>query len=538
MKVKLRLTLILVSAFILLSYSTYSQTVTKQLYLTDPSQGLDRVDPVATADATTASTTILGQGVPELDMATYIGMGDVDAAIDITVDASGYIYVTGRTNSTNYPVTGGAYDQTHNGGYDAFVTKLDPTGSSIIWSTFLGGSSDDEGNGIEVDGSGNVYVLGETNSSGFPTVNAYDSSLNGDGTTKDVFVAKLSADGGSLLYSTFFGGSDNEDVTTDNMALVGQTVYFAARTRSSDLPLQNAFDSSLGGTFDGSAVAINTSISGAGGLQFSSYIGGSGTDYVRGIDVDGSGNMYIIGFISAGATPWTTPTSGAFDTSIGSGVDGFLLKLSSTGTKLYATYISGNDYEAVQAIHVATDGYVYITGQTESSDFLTTTGAYDETHFGLGNSDVYVYKMDLAGNGSNDLIYGTFLSGSNYEITRGIEVQNGIITVAGYTSSTDFPTVDAFQSFNGVYDVFVSKINPAGNGSNDLVASTYLGGTDYDQGEALALDASGNAYVTGNTYSADFPTTTGAYDETYGGNSPNHDVFVAKVGFDGAQPDP
>ena len=128
---------------------------------------------------------------------------------------------------------------------------------------------------------------------------------------------------------------------------------------------------------------------------------------------------------------------------------------------------------------------------------------------------------------------GTFLSGSNYEITRGIEVQNGIITVAGYTSCTDFPTVDAFQSFNGVYDVFVSKINPAGNGSNHLVASTYLGGTEYDQGETLALDASGDAYVTGNTYSADFPTTTGAYDETYGGNSPNHDVFVAKVGFDG-----
>jgi hypothetical protein len=500
---------------------------TKQLYLTDPSQGLDRIDPVAAADTTTTTTAILGGGEPELEMATYLGAANADFAQAVAVDADGYIYVTGYTLLSDFPTTSGAYDESRNGLNDVFVTKMNPAGSSVIWSTYLGGSGNDEGHGISVDDSGNVYITGHTFSSDFPTVNACDTSLGGD---SDIFVAKLSADGGSLLYSTYLGGSGRETMDDESQVLVGSTVYLQGSTFSADYPLLNAFDSSLGGTKDICVSAVDTSISGSGGLQFSTYVGGSGYDYAGGFDVDAAGNMYIAGFLSSGS--WTTPTTGAFDSTANGDQDGFLLKLGPTGANLYATYIGGNDYDAPNGLTVDSDGFVYLTGITQSTDFPVTAGAFDETATALGNNDVFVVKIDPAGNGADDLIYGTYIGGTNAEYGRSIQVQSGIITVSGYGLSADYPLVDEIQTLGGSADLFISRINPAGNSTSDLIASTYLGGAEYELASAMVLDASGAAYIAGSTKSSDFPATTGAYDETFGGNS-SYDGLIAKIGFTG-----
>ncbi|MBW2430390.1 MAG: SBBP repeat-containing protein, partial [Deltaproteobacteria bacterium] len=239
---------------------------------------------------------------PVLDYATYLGDSDVDQARHVTVDASGNAYVTGSTQSTNFPTTGGAYDTIHNsvGFDDIFVTKFNAAGSGLVYSTFIGGGDDDRGNAIAVDTSGNAYIVGTTTSSNFPTVNAYDTSLGG---TRDAIVAKLSSDGSTLLYSTYYGGSGNDGASVAAMALDSSgNVYFTGQTGSGDLPLANAYDNGLTGPVDVYVAKINTNTPGASGLQYSSYLGGTDQAWYENpgdIGFDGSGNIYVIGNTSA-----------------------------------------------------------------------------------------------------------------------------------------------------------------------------------------------------------------------------------------------
>jgi uncharacterized repeat protein (TIGR02543 family) len=244
-----------------------------------------------------------------------------------------------------------------------------------------------------------------------------------------------------------------------------------------------------------------------------------------GIAVDGSGNAYVTGYTSS----WDFPnTSGCYDTSPGDITDAFLTKIDSTGALLYSTYLGGWGYDRGYGIAVDGSGNAYITGYTNASDFPTTTGAYDTSH--NGDYDIFVTKIDPAGNGTNDLLYSTFLGGSgDYDYGEGIAVDgSGNAYVTGTTNSTDFPTTTGAYdtSYNGDYDIFVTKIDPAGNGINDLLYSTFLGGTDYDYGFGIAVELESALYVTGATWSTDFPTTVGAYDTSSNGE---WDAFLSKI---------
>jgi hypothetical protein len=234
--------------------------------------------------------------------------------------------------------------------------------------------------------------------------------------------------------------------------------------------------------------------------------------------VDGAGNAYVTGFTFSADFP-TTP--GAFDTTFNPGTfDAFVTKLNPAGSALvYSTYLGGASTDQGFGIAVDAAGNAYVTGWTVSADFPTTPGAFDTTAAG---ADAFVTKLNPAGSA---LVYSTYLGGASTDQGFGIAVDGaGNAYVTGLTVSADFPTTPgAFDTtFNGGGDAFMTKLNPAGSA---LVYSTYLGGASNDQGSGIAVDGAGNAYVTGSTFSADFPTTPGAFDTTFNGSI---DAFVTK----------
>jgi len=396
---------------------------------------------------------------PVLAYSTFLGGSGSDAGIAIALDKGGNAYVMGMTFSTNFPITEGAFQTTFG---QVFVTKLNPTGSALLYSTYLGGGT---GRAIAVDADGNAYVTGMTFSTNFPTtLGAFQPTSDGSG---DAFVTKLDPTGSALLYST--------------------------------------------------------------------YLGGSGGEEGKGIAVDAAGNAYVMGTTNSGDFPTTT---GAFQTTFGGGLDNdtFVTKLNPAGNGsldlVYSTYLGGSNEDEGRAIAVDAAGNAYVTGMTFSTTFPTTQGAFQPTSDGSG--DAFVTKLNPAGKGSADLVYSTFLGGSAFDRGNGIAVDAARnVYVTGETVSTTFPTTPgAFQTtFGGVEDAFVTKLNPAGNGSADLVYSTLLGGGAFDRGNGIAVDAAGSAYVTGETSSPAFPTTPDALQRALAGG---RHVFVTKLVPDGS----
>jgi hypothetical protein len=463
---------------------------------------------------------------PGLAYSTFLGGGSADQGSAIAVDGAGSAYVTGLAVSADFPTSAGAFDTTHNGGsFDAIVIKLNASGSELEYATFLGGSADDYGQGIGIDGSGHIYVGGFTGSNDFPTTaQAYDRSYNG---SRDVFIAKLSQSGSALEYSTYLGGSGTEnDLGIGNFTVDSQGyAYATGLTGSSDFPATAGADDA---TFNGGedAYVARLDVSGS-ALVYSTFLGGADFDRGYGVATDGSGSAYVTGLTTSADFP---TTAGAYDTTLGGLGDAFVTKLSPSGSTLaYSTYLGGDEgprcfTDHGEAIAVDHQGSAYVTGLTDQADFPTTVGAYDTALGGFG--DAFVTKLNPAGSA---LAYSTFLGGSGCEQEngRGIAVDDqGRAYVAGETDSADFPTTaGAFDaSFNGQYDdAFLSKLNPSGS---DLAYSSYLGGTTVDRGRGVAIDGRGHAHVTGFTLSADFPTSAGAYDTTHNGSN---DVFVTKL---------
>jgi hypothetical protein len=458
---------------------------------------------------------------PVLFYSTYLGGSDYDQSNGIAVDASGDAYVTGYTSSSNFPTTTGAFQTAFGGASDAFVTELNPTGSALVYSTYLGGSGYDQGNGIAVDASGNAYVTGSTSSTNFPSSSGASQTASGGGT--DAFVTKLDPTGSALGYSTYLGGVD-EDQGTGIAVDALDNAYVTGFTFSSTFPTTpGAFDTIFGGTpFLEDAFVTKLNPLGS-GLVYSTYLGGSDVDQGRGIAVEASGNAYVTGYTYSSNFPTTT---GAFQTTFGGGsFDAFVTKLNPAGSAplLYSTYLGGFNYDVGLGIAVNTLANAFVTGYTYSPNFPTTTGAF-QTTFG-GTSDAFVTKLNPTG--SSPLVYSTYLGGYDVDWGLGIAVDaldNAYLT--GYTESSNFPiTSGALQpTRGGVVDAFVTKLNPTG--SSPLVYSTYLGGVNYDEGFGIAVDPLDNAYVTGYTYSPNFPTTTGAFQPTFGGYL---DAFVTKI---------
>ena len=455
---------------------------------------------------------------PVLVYSTFLGGVLSDEGRDIAVDASGNAYVTGLTDSLDFPTTTGAFDTTHNGGFDdVFVTKLNPTGSALVYSTFVGGSGIDLALGIAVDTSGSAYVTGRTGSLNFPTtVGAFDTTHNG---VFNAFVTKLNPSGSALVYSTFLGGL-SFDQANDIAVDASGSAYVTGETFSPDFPTASAFDS----TTNGESEAFVTKLNPAGSaLVYSTFLGGSSGDFGRGIAVDTSGSAYVTG---ATFSPNFPTTAGAFDTTHNGSSDVFVTKFNPSGSAplVYSTFLGDSDDDVGSGIAVDASGSAYVTGETKSPNFPTTVGAFDTTH--NGELDVFVTKLNPSG--SAPLVYSTFLGGSGIDSGRGIAVdKSGSAYVSGFTNSPNFPTTDAV--YNGGNDAFVTKLNPSG--SAPLVYSTFLGGSGDDIGLGIAVDTVGSAYVTGGASSPNFPTTVGAFDTTHNGPGPlvSVDAFVTKL---------
>ncbi|TFH06698.1 MAG: hypothetical protein E4H14_10220 [Candidatus Thorarchaeota archaeon] len=404
------------------------------------------------------------------------------------------------------------YHDTHTvsfsvGAYDlSQELVIDPV-INLVYSTFLGGSLDDVAYSIAVE-SGCAYVTGFTYSSGFPTVNAYDPTLNG---TTDCFVTKFAIDGQSLVYSTFLGGASSD--TGYSIAVESGYAYVAGSTQSSNFPTANAYDTTHnGGGYD----CFVTKLAADGqSLIYSTFLGGIGIDNGEGIVVE-SGYAYFTG----GTQSSDFPTNNAYDPTYNNGGDCFVTKFAADGQSLlYSTFLGGTSSDIAKSIAVES-GAVYVTGYTQSSTF-PTEHAYDATH--NGGQDCFVTKFSTDG---MFIDYSTFLGGTSNDYGQSIAVESRCAYITGYTQSSDFPTVNAYDpTYNNGYDCFVTKF--ADNGQI-LIYSTFLGGPSSDTGYSVAVE-SGCTYVAGSTQSSDFPTVN-AYDPTYNGG---YDCFVTKLTDDG-----
>jgi len=425
---------------------------------------------------------------PVLVYSTYLGGSAGDAGYAIAVDASGNAYVTGETHSTNFP-TASPLQAATGGGDDAFVAKLNPAGSALVYSTYLGGGLDEYGSGIAVDASGNAYVTGRTYSTNFPTASPLQATYGGGG---DAFVAKLNPLGSALVYSTYLGGSGNDSGSGIAVDSSGNA-YVTGDTSSTNFPTASPLQATLEGTQDAFVAKLNAAGS---ALVYSTYVGGSGSDVGRRIAVDSSGNAYITGYTASTNFPTASPLQGTY----GGGDDAFVAKLNAAGSALvYSTYLGGSANDYGYGIAVDSSGSAYVTGYTYSTNFPTVS-PLQETYG--GGTDAFVAKLNAAGSA---LVYSTYLGGSDFDYGRGIGVDSsGNAYVTGETSSTNFPTAGPLQATNGGgIDAFVAKLDAAGSA---LVYSTYLGGSGYEVGYGIAVDSSGSTYVTGVTWSTNFPT--------------------------------
>jgi uncharacterized protein (TIGR03437 family) len=413
------------------------------------------------------------------------------------------------------------------GEYDAGrPLVIDPV---LSYATYLGGGANDFIYAVRVDAAGAIYVAGATLSADFPVANAlqptYGGASSGISFFGDAFVTKLNP-AGALVYSTFLGGSGSDraiDMTVD----AAGNVYLAGDTLSNNYPLANALQSTRRGQF---ITACVTKLNAAGdALVYSTYLGGSGGEAATGIAVDEAGNAYVTG----GASSADFPTVNALQATLGGGAypaDVFVTKINPAGSAIvYSTYLGGNSSEVGGSIAVDASGNVYVAGQTDSGNFPLANALQPNYR---GGFDAFVAKINPAGSA---LVFSTYIGGDGYDTAGGVSFgaigsvggvavdQKGNVYVAGATRSTNFPTVNASQPvYGGVADAFVAKLNPSGNA---FVYSTYLGGNAEDSAFSIAVDGAGNAYVGGETSSANFPVVKPVQPALRG----RFDAFGAKL---------
>ena len=394
---------------------------------------------------------------------------------------------------------------------------IDPV---VEYSTMLGGASNDYCRSLAIDADGNAYAAGYTSSVDFPVKAAYDGSYNGGGTFGyDMVVTKISPLGDSLIYSTFISGATGDDRAYGVAVNGAGEACAVGQTSSSDFPVVSASQGALAGGDDAALLRLSAS---GDALLMASYLGGTASDVANGVAVDNSGNLYVVGRTESS----DFPLSGSpFDNVFGGTQEAFLGKFSPTGPRVYSTFLGGSANDAALATAVNGTGEAFVTGYTLSTDFPVLS-AYDATNAGGSSAgDVFVTRFNAAGSG---LVYSTFLGGAADDAGLAIALDsadNAFVT--GYTLSTDFPVVAPFDATHNAYlDAFASKLGPSGN---SLAYSTYLGGSGNDLGAGIDVDYLGFAYVTGNTFSPNFPTRA-AVDSTFAAGA---DAFATCFGQPG-----
>lgn len=483
---------------------------------------------------------------PVLSYSTYIGGRGQAYARGITVDAVGNVYVAGQTASPNFSTTANAVQPQINYGpvqfRDAFVLKLKPEDNSLIYATYLGGTSSDEIRGIAVDAAGNAYVTGSTQSTDFPATQRFPSeTANKTFPPEDAFVTKLSPAGDVLIYSIYLGGSSLDrgyGITVD----ASGSAYVTGSTISADFPLVNPLQAKYGGAFVTKLDPTGTA------LVYSTFLGHDLNDRGHSIAVDAAGNAYVTGPAShtlpavllseqgkvspflnpevksqptAPNFPLVNPVQGTYG---GGGSDGFVAKINPAGTALvYSTYLGGSDSDAGNGIAVDAAGNAYVVGHSFSTLFPKNNSlparrdgcsTVDRSH----HINAFVMKLNPAG---NVFVYTACLGDS---AGTGIAIDAaGNAYVTGYTEDKNFPTIHPLQTVHrgSQFDVFVAKLNPAGSA---LDFATYLGGDSTDLAFGIAVDASRDIYVTGNTDSENFPLVNPLRKMNRG-----DDAFVAKI---------
>ncbi|MFC1725912.1 SBBP repeat-containing protein [candidate division KSB1 bacterium] len=380
---------------------------------------------------------------------TYLG-GDVEeSGAGIAVDRHGRVYIAGHTESENFPVVEGAYDETFNGALDVFVCRLNSSGNGLLYSTYVGGIFSEKAKAIALDADGNVYVTGVTDGLDFPTTaGAYDRSIFGTG--NEVFAFKLNQNGSSLVYSTYIGGYGVEEGNSIAVDPEGNA-YVTGATTSEDFPTtEGAFDQNHNGSADIFVSKLNRAGS---GLIYSTYLGGSDSEGAQSIAVDPDENIYILGYSKSSDFPTTL---NVYDVSINAGYDIILSKINSSGNLLcYSTFIGGDGEDIGYGLAVDTLGNAYVTGYTNSPNFPATTDAFQT---GKGNGlDAFISVLDSAG---ADISYSSFLGGDDLDIGFAVTGDiHGTVYIAGRAMSSNFYTSpDAFsRTFaGGEGDVFVT----------------------------------------------------------------------------------
>lgn len=466
---------------------------------------------------------------PVLSFSSLLGGTNFNQANAVAVDSTGDGYVAGFTLSADFPTVGpiqaALSPGTSGPDFDAFISEVKSDGTALIYSTYLGGNGDDEATGIAVDSTGAAYVTGFTSSTNFPVTTGVVQATLGGG--YDAFVSKLSPGGTALVYSTYLGGSQDDKAAAIAVDAAGNA-YIAGSTSSSNFPVSTtAPQVTYGGHQNAFVAALNPAGT---ALLYSTYLGGTATasrgavDRATGIAVDQTGNAYVSG---ATSSPDFPVTPGVLQTALAGGFDGFVAKVDRSGTTFdYATYLGGSRTDEANAIAVDAAGDAYVAGDTASINIFPISSSAFQQNFAGGASDAFVAELNKGGSA---LVYGTYLGGAATDVATGIVVdgQNNAY-VTGYTSSLitapAFPTTsNATQaSPAGVQDAFLSKVNAVGQ---NVLFSTFFGGTATTSGEGIGIDANGDVYIVGVTQSPDFPVTTGVFQTA--ANSLN-DAFVAK----------
>ncbi|MGI9076368.1 MAG: SBBP repeat-containing protein [Gemmatimonadaceae bacterium] len=492
-------------------------------------------DPVAAPGVNPPS--VRGSLIPAF--ISTIGGSDFEHSRDVVTDAAGNLYVTGGTQSPDFPIAGPVFQTSHNPGapdagvfpFDAFISKLDPQGT-LIWSTYLGGRNYDRAYAIELDGQGFIYVAGRAGS-GFPvTPGAFQTTFS-SGTPaapfyglQDGFVCKIKPDGTAIVFCSYFGGSDNSIIRDIDIDPVGD-IYVASGfnhdfSGGSVLPItitQALTNTPMGG-HEGFVAKIKSDGS---RVLWARFIGGSGDESnINTVRVDATGRAY---FLTSGTSRDVYTSPGALQRTAAGPVDAidlYLVKLAPDGKSLdFATYFGGSGTEALEThnLEIDSQGNAYLAASTTSADFMTTANAFQRVYAGgvAGSNypgDAFVAKISSDG---STLLASTMLGGPGGDGAEGIALDGqGNVYITGAAGSTNFPTTSGAYSRSGKggTDVFVAKFSPD---LSQLLFSTLIGGSLDDTGRAATLDANGNFYVVGQINSSNYPRLNSLAQSAFGG---------------------